>query len=125
MLISCDLECVEIGDSELRLIVKHFLEVRHVPVTIYRVTMKAAADVIVHSAPSHFAQREQRHVESKFAGIALWIACVESCDKIECDRPRKFRRSTESALLRVITAIELFISGIQNRGVDFPFTRCG
>src|SRR5262249_21281652 len=32
--ISCDLERVEVGDCELRLIVKHFLEVRHVPVTI-------------------------------------------------------------------------------------------
>jgi hypothetical protein len=35
--ILCDLKCVEIGDSELRLIIKHFFEMRHVPVTIDRV----------------------------------------------------------------------------------------
>ena len=109
-----NLERVEIGDGELRLVVKHFFEVRHVPVTINRVTMKPAADVIVHSARSHFAQREQRHVESVFAGIALGIACVESGEKIESDWPRKFRSIAESAFLRVITAIDLTIGSICN-----------
>ena len=112
LLIFCDLESVEIGDGELRLIVKHFLEVRHVPVTIDRVTMKPAADVIVHSARSHFAQREQRHVERLFARIALGIAGVESREKIERDWPRKFWRITESAFLWVITAINLPVRGI-------------
>src|SRR5437667_6069848 len=112
MLIFCDLEGVKIGDGELRLVVKHFLEVRHVPVTINRVTMKPAADVIVHSASSHFAQREQRHVESVFAGIALGIACVEPREEIERDWPRKFWRIAEPAFLRVMTAINLTIGRI-------------
>ena len=114
MLIFCDLEGVEIGDGELRLVVKHFLEVRHVPVTINRVTMKPAADVIVHSARSHFAQCEQRHVESVFAGIRFGIACVESREEIERDRPRKFRRIAETAFLRIITAIDLTVGSICN-----------
>src|SRR5213078_1482339 len=36
-----DLEGIEIGRRELGLIVKHFFKVRHVPVTIDRVTMKS------------------------------------------------------------------------------------
>ena len=114
MRVAQNLYCVEIGDGELRLVVKHFLEVRHVPVTIDRVTMKPAADVIVHSARSHFAQGEEHHVEGVFAGITLGIACVESREKIERDWPRKFRRSTESAFLRVIAAIDLTIGSICN-----------
>ena len=104
--------CVEVGSSELRLVVKHFLEVRYVPVTINRVTMKSAADMIVHSARSHFAQREQRHVEGVFAIIALGIACVESHQEIERDWPRKFRCIAESAFFRIVTAIDLTIGSI-------------
>ena len=74
--------------------------------------MKPAADVIVHAARSHFSQREQRHVEGMFAGIALGIAGVESREKIERDWARKFRRITESAFLRVITAVDLTVRGI-------------
>jgi hypothetical protein len=74
--------------------------------------MKPAADVIVHSASSHFAQREQRHVEGVLAVIALGIACVESRKEIERDWPRKFRRIAETAFLRIVTAVELLVGGI-------------
>ena len=50
-----NLKCVEISDRQLRLIIKHLFEMRHVPVTIDRVTMKAAAEMIVHSTRRHFA----------------------------------------------------------------------
>src|SRR5204863_511380 len=116
--IARNLYCVEISVGELRLIVKHFLEVRHVPVTINRVTVKSAANVIVHSACSHFAEREQRHIESVFAGIALGIARVESREEIERDWPRKFRCSTESTFLRVITAIDLMIAATSSCAND-------
>ena len=110
--VSCDLECVEIGNGELRLIVKHFLEVRHVPVTIDRVTMKTAADVIMHSARCHFAQRKQSHLERLFAGIALRIARVKSRQEIECNWPWKFWRITKPAFLWVITAVNLPVGGL-------------
>ena len=76
--------------------------------------MKPSADVIVHSACSHFSQREQRHVESVFTGIAFGIACVEARQEIKRDWPRKFWRVTEAAFLRVITAIELTVGSIRN-----------
>src|SRR5438128_805011 len=73
-----DLKGVEISGGELRLIVEHFLEVRHVLVTIDRVAMKTAAEMIVHSAGGHFAQSEQSHFERLFTGFALGITPVES-----------------------------------------------
>ena len=68
--ISGNLKCIEIGDGQLRLIVKHLFEMRHVPETVDRVAMKAAAELIVHSARRHFAQRKQSHLERCFAGFA-------------------------------------------------------
>src|SRR5437016_9692424 len=58
-----DLKCVEIRGRKLRLIVKHFFEMRYMPVTIDRVTMKSAAEMIVHSARRHFTEREQIHLQ--------------------------------------------------------------
>src|SRR4029077_6157857 len=118
---SYDLKCVEISGCELRLIVKHFLEVRHVPVTSDRVTMKTAADVIVHPAGGHFAQREQSHVERVFARISLGITRIKSRQEIQRDRPRKFWSITESGFFWVVTAIKLLVSGLQNRRVDLAF----
>ena len=57
-----DLKCIEISDRKLRLVVQHLFEVRHVPVTIDGVTMKSAADMIVHSAGGQFAQCEKSHI---------------------------------------------------------------
>ena len=62
-----DLKRVEIDDGELRLIVKHLFEVRHVPVAIDRVAMKAAAQMIVHAASRHFAKGEEIHFQRVFA----------------------------------------------------------
>src|SRR6478672_2792121 len=48
-----DLKSVEISAGQLRLIVKHFLEMRHVPMGVDRIPMKSTADVIVHSTSRH------------------------------------------------------------------------
>src|SRR5882724_2793660 len=107
-----DLVRVEIRNGELCLIVEHFLEVRHVPVTIDRVTMKTAADMIVHSTRRHFAQRKQSHLERLFAGVALRISRVKSRQEIECNWPWKFWRVTKPAFLWVITAVNLPVGGL-------------
>jgi hypothetical protein len=99
--------------------------------------MKPAANMIMHSTRSHFAQRKQSHVERVFAGsrgIGIlpilsrdWleanatIARVESREKIERHRPGKLWSVTEAAFFRIVTALNLPISGIQDRCVDFPF----
>ena len=71
-------------DGELRLIVEHFLEVRDVPELIHRVAVEAAAEMIVHAAVGHLAQREQRHAERDLA-----VAC-ESAPSRAAMRKRKF-----------------------------------
>ena len=47
-----DLKCFEIGDGKLRLVVQHLFEMRNEPVFVDRIAMKAAAELIVHSALS-------------------------------------------------------------------------
>jgi hypothetical protein len=107
-----DLVGVEIRNGELCLIIEHFLEVRHVPVTIDRVTMKTAADVIMHSPRGHFAQRKQIHLQRLFPRVAFRISRVKSREEIQRHWPRKFWRITKSAFLWVIAAVKLTVGGL-------------
>ncbi len=52
-----DLPRLGIGHRELRLIVEHFFEMRHVPEFIHRVAVEPAAEVVADSAGGHFAER--------------------------------------------------------------------
>ena len=71
------MECSEICDSQLRLIVEHFLEMRHVPELVRRVAMKSAADVIVNPAFGHFTQGEESHLKRMLGLFRLWVVAVE------------------------------------------------
>ena len=53
--IASGLRGLEKREDELRLVVEHFLKMRHAPLGIHRVTMKAAADVIADAAECHRA----------------------------------------------------------------------
>ena len=110
-----DLKCFEISHGQLRLVIKHFFEMRHVPVGIDRVTVKSAADVIVHSARRHFAQGEQIHLERVLAPRGLRFTRVHPSEEVERDRPRKFRRDTEAAFVCVVAARDLLICRFQRR----------
>ena len=59
--------------------------------------MKSTAQLIVHSALRHFAQRQQHHVE-RF--LVLGPRPVPQ-QEIEDGRPRKLRRPAEAAQLRI------------------------
>src|SRR5438552_347371 len=56
------------------------------------------------------------------AGGMPYITRVEPCEEIERDRSRKFWRVTESAFFRVVAAIKLLVSGLQDPSVDFAFS---
>src|SRR5205823_6596512 len=43
------------------IVVKHLLEMRHEPLRVHRVTMKSAAELIVHAAFGHLAARMLDH----------------------------------------------------------------
>ena len=81
--------------------------------------MEAAAEMIVHSARRHFAQREQIHLERVFAGIALADRARKIAkEKIERHRPRKFRRIAETAFVRVVAARDLLVGCVQDLRVE-------
>ena len=88
--------------------------------------MEPAAEMIVHSARGHFAQREQVHFQR--------VLCLRrSSDrahgtrekKIQRDRPRKFRRAAEAAFVRIIAARDLLDRPLQITGVDLLAARVG
>ena len=62
-LLARDLERLEIGDHEQRVVVEHLLEVRNGPGGLGRVAMEAAAQVVVDSAASHGVQGLGRHLQ--------------------------------------------------------------
>ena len=47
----------QIGDGQLGLIIEHFLEMRHVPLPVDRVTVKAPSEMVMDSTRSHSVQR--------------------------------------------------------------------
>src|SRR5438132_11664881 len=110
--ILCDLKSLEIGGGELCLIVEHFFEMRHVPVTINRVTMKTAADMVGHTCGRHFAQRKQNHFQRMLADFALRGSGVNAGKNIERHLARKCRRIAETSLLGIVTARNLLIRGV-------------
>src|SRR5256714_6587309 len=114
-----DLKSVEISASQLRLIVKHFLEMRHVPVGVDRIPVKSTTDMIVYSTSRHLSQCQQDHFQSMLPGIRIRIARVEARQKIQRDRPRKFWGTTETAFVRIKSSRKLLVSRLQNNGINF------
>ena len=62
-LLSAQLERLQVGKGQLRLVVEHLLVVRLMPAFIHRVAMEAAADPVVDAAPGHGAQRKEDHLQ--------------------------------------------------------------
>ena len=52
---------IQIELRELRVVVEHFLEVRHEPVRVHGVTREAAAELIVDAARRHLVASMQNH----------------------------------------------------------------
>ena len=109
-----DLERFQVGDGELRLVVEHLLEVRHEPALVHRVAMEAAAELIVHAALGHLAQREQRHVERFLVLGARVVAQQEVVDR----GARKLGRAAEAAQARVERAAEREEAAVQDGAID-------
>src|SRR5205085_10308058 len=109
-----DLKRLEIGDGELGLVVEHFFEMGHVPVSVHGIAMKSASEMIVHPASRHFAQGEEVHLQGVFAALGLRISRVNTREKIQRYRARKFWGDAEPAFVRVVTARDLLISGVES-----------
>src|SRR5882762_1023945 len=105
-----DLKSVEISAGQLRLIVKHFLEMRYVPVGVDRIPVKSTADMIVYSTSRHLSQCQQDHFQNVLPGIRIRIARMDAREKIQRDRARKFWGTTETAFVRVKSSRKLLVS---------------
>src|SRR5579872_6047636 len=70
---------------------------RHEPALIYRIAVKAAAQLIVHAAFGHLAERDRHHVECFLVARAGIVAQQEIMHR----RARKFWRAAEPAQLRI------------------------
>ena len=97
-----DLEGLQVGDGDLRLVVEHLLEVRDEPAVVHGVAMEAAAELIVHAAAGHLAQGEQHHVE-RF--LVLGARVVAQQEVMHGDA-RKLGRAAEAAEARIEGAAE-------------------
>ena len=84
---------VHISAYEQRVIVEHFLEVWHQPAVVGGVTVKTAANLIVHPTIGHLVQCQRRHVQRVFTLGAIGVAEQE----INTHARRKFRGVAETA----------------------------
>src|SRR6267143_344248 len=118
-----DLKSVKISAGQLRLIVKHFLETRHVPVGVDRIPVKSTTDMIVYSTSRHLSQCQQDHFQNVLPGIRIRIARMDAREKIQRDRARKFWGATETAFVRVKSSRKLLGRRLQNGSIDFSGRR--
>ena len=105
-----DLESFQVRNRQLRLVVEHFFEMRDEPALVHRITMKAAAELIVHAAVGHGTQGVERHVEGFFAVGPDVVAQQE----IEHHRAGELGRFAETAVIGVKSAAEVLEGGIEN-----------
>ena len=95
---AADEKGVEVEVHQLRVVIEHFLEVRHEPFGIDGIAMEPAADLVVHTAGGHpFAG-----VEHHLYGSIVFEPRAATQEKRRFARTRKFRRAAEAAVLRVV-----------------------
>jgi hypothetical protein len=83
--------------------------------------MESSAELIVHAAARHLAQRKQHHV----AGLGIFRPYVIAQQKIEHRRPWKLRSAAEAAEARVKATPENREAAIQRRCVENHSPMCG
>src|SRR5207248_8308882 len=81
--------------------------------------MKTAAEMIVDSAPRHFPQSQQRHLQRVLSRIIIFMARVKAGEEIQRHRPRKLGRGAETAFARIERTRELLTGVLQNALIEF------
>ena len=76
--------------------------------------MKAAAELVVHAAPGHLAQREQGHV----AGVFVAAAMVVAKEEVQHHGPWKFGRAAEAPVGRIEAVTQGGIAGGERVGIE-------
>ena len=76
--------------------------------------MKAAADLIVHSAVGHLVERQRDHVQRMLIAGSMVIAQ----QKIDAHARRKLRRAAEAALTRIEAAAHARYAASSTDAID-------
>ena len=88
---------------------------RHEPVLVHRIAMKSAAQLIVHAALGHCAQRRET------ISSASWFRCAPSnATEIVHRRPRKLGRAAEPAEVSYRKC-----AGTREKPLSSTLRRCG
>jgi hypothetical protein len=108
------LKRAQVSLHQLRRVVQHDFEVRHVPQLVHRVAVEAAAQVVAHAARRHAVQREGRHVEG--GGGAVGVARGRQArvlrqQQVQLRRARELGGAAKPAAARVEAAGQLVGAG--------------
>jgi hypothetical protein len=106
-----DLPRGEVQRRQLRVVVEHLLEVRHLPGGVRRVAVEAAAHLVVDAARRHLLERADHHLAR--AGARRATLVVEQ--EVELGWARELRRAPEAAVRLVERRGEPLERGVQDR----------
>mmetsp|Transcript_8357 Transcript_8357/g.20802 ORF Transcript_8357/g.20802 Transcript_8357/m.20802 type:complete len:385 (+) Transcript_8357:1571-2725(+) len=102
-------ERVQVRGRQLRVVVRHLLKVRHVPVLVHAVAVEPAAQVVVHATRRHLVQREHRHVQRlhRVRRARDLGPLVRGQQCVDLSRPGELGRAAKPAQPRVKAARQL------------------
>ena len=98
----------------MRVVVEHFLEVRHEPFFIDRVAGEAAADLVVHAAGRHLVAGVQHHADAVPVAGAVGVAQQHQRQA----GPGELGRVAEAAEARVVLGLELGDRPVQPKRIE-------
>ena len=86
----------------MRLVVEHLLEVRHAPLGVCGVAVKAAADLVVDAAGRHPLQR----VQNDALHLGIGKALGRGHQHLQAQARGKLGRASEAAVNRVVADLD-------------------
>src|SRR3982751_3556039 len=103
------LEVVQIKSCEQGIVIEHLFKVRYEPFGISGVTMKTAAELIVHAAVRHLVAG----VADDFERFTITRARMSAQQEFEGHGRRKLGSAAEAAVYRIVTSHHADVSSIE------------
>src|SRR5579863_997733 len=97
----------QIEHDELRIVIKHLLEMRGEPLHVGGIAMEAPTELIVDPSPGHFSESQIDRLQ--IASLSGFLVMAQK--EVERHRRRKFRSGAEAA----VSLVEVRIKGPHTR----------
>ena len=104
-----ELVVVQVQPRQQRIVVKHFLKVRHQPFGIRRIAMKPATELIVDAAPGHLRTSVANNLER----LLLAGAMKDPQQEFQGHRGRKLGRAAKAAIDTIVVPDHATIGRVQ------------